>query len=61
MAERIKPQAIISTEDALRMVNQALVDILIAKQIISEGDLIAAVRKIRRQQENSFGGTKTTV
>jgi len=57
MAERIKLQAIIYTEDALRMVNQALVDILIAKQIISEGELIAAIGKIRKQQENSFDGT----
>ena len=64
MAERIKPQTIISTEEALRieiMVNQALVDILIAKQIVSEGELIAALRKITRRQEIFSEGANTVV
>jgi|GEM_PF-6066609 len=64
MAELIKSQAIISTEEALRieiMVNQALVNILIAKQVVSEGELIAAMRKIKQQQEELFNGTSMTV
>ncbi|KPJ99309.1 MAG: hypothetical protein AMJ60_05485 [Desulfobacterales bacterium SG8_35] len=64
MAERINSKTIISTEEALRieiMVNQALVDILIAKQIVSEGELIAALRKITRQQEFFFEGANVTV
>ena len=64
MAERINSKTIISTEEALRieiMVNQALVDILIAKQIVSEGELIAALRKITRQQEMFFDGVSNAV
>jgi hypothetical protein len=64
MAERINPQTIISTEEALRieiMVNQALVDILIAKDIVSAGELIAAVRKIKRRQEKFCNGTNLAV
>lgn len=64
MAERINTKTIISTEEALRieiMVNQALVDILIAKQIVSEGELIAALRKITRQQEIFFEGANMAV
>jgi len=63
MAELIKSQTIISTEEALRieiMVNQALVNILIAKQVVSEGELIAAVRKIKQQQEELLSGTSMT-
>jgi hypothetical protein len=54
MAERIKSQTTFSVEEILRtevIVNQALIDILIAKQIISEKDLIAGIRKIRQEQE----------
>jgi len=64
MAERINTKTIISTEEALRieiMVNQALVDILIAKQIVSEGELIAALRKITRQQEIFSEGANMAV
>jgi len=64
MAERMNAKTIISTEEALRieiMVNQALVDILIAKQIVSEGELIAALRKITRQQEIFFEGANMAV
>lgn len=64
MAELVRSSTIISTEEALRieiMVNQALVDILISKEIVSERELIAAVRKIKRQQEKIFNGKKKTV
>lgn len=54
MAERIKYQTTFSAEEILRtevIVNQALIDILIAKEIISEEDLIAGIRKIRQEQQ----------
>ena len=54
MAERINPQAVISAEEILRTeitVNQALIDILIAKQIISEAELVNSIQKIRLEQE----------
>ena len=54
MAERINPQAVISAEEILRTeitVNQALIDILIAKQIISEVELVNSIQKIRLEQE----------
>ena len=54
MAERIKSQTTYSVEETLRtevIINQALIDILIAKQIISEEDLIAGIRKIRQEQQ----------
>ena len=54
MAERIPPQITVSLEEALRteiIINQALIDILIAKQIISEDELVNYIRKIRYEQE----------
>jgi hypothetical protein len=33
------------------IINQALIDIQITKQIISEEDLIAGIRKIRQEQQ----------
>jgi hypothetical protein len=54
MAERIKPQTVISAEALLRteiIVNQALIDILIAKQIFSEEELVNSIGKIRFEQE----------
>jgi hypothetical protein len=53
MAERIKSQTTFSVEEILRtevIVNQALIDILIAKNIISDEDLIEGIRKIRQEQ-----------
>lgn len=54
MAEMIKSQTSISAEEILRagiLVNQALVDILIEKQIISEVELVDSIQKIRLAQE----------
>ena len=54
MAERSTQQTHFSAEEILQteiIVNQALIDILIAKQIISEEELIAGIRKIKREQE----------
>ena len=50
MAEVIQTQTVITAEEALRteiILNQALIDILIAKQIISEDELISGIRKIK--------------
>jgi len=54
MAESIKQRTYISLEEVLRteiIINQALIDILLAKQIISEEDLTAGIRKIRQEQQ----------
>ena len=54
MAERINPQTVISAEDILMtemIVNQALIDILITKQIISEEELVNSIGKIRFEQK----------
>ena len=54
MAEIIQTQTVISAEEALRteiILNQALIDILLAKQIISEDELITGIRKIKRERE----------
>jgi len=53
MAERIEPQTVFSAEEVIRteiIVNQALIDILIAKNIISEEELINSIGKIRLEQ-----------
>ncbi len=54
MAEVIQTQTVITAEEALRteiILNQALIDILIAKQIISEDELITGIRKIKMERE----------
>jgi len=54
MAERIHSQSVLSAEEVLRIeiiVNQALIDLLVDKEIISEEELIAGVRKIKRKQQ----------
>jgi hypothetical protein len=54
MAERINPQAALSAEEILRteiLVNQALIDLLISKQVISEVELVNSIQRIRREQE----------
>lgn len=54
MAEHMAPQTVITTEEALRteiLLNQALIDILIAKRLISESELISSMRKIKKERE----------
>lgn len=54
MAEVIQTKTVISAEEALRteiILNQALIDILITKQIISEDELITGIKKIKRERE----------
>jgi hypothetical protein len=53
MAEIIQTQTVISAEDALRteiILNQVLIDILIAKGVISEDEMISGIRKIKRER-----------
>ena len=54
MAEVIQAQTVISAEEALRteiILNQALIDILIGKKIISEDELIIGIKKIKKERE----------
>ncbi len=54
MAELITNPTVISAEEALRteiILNQALIDLLIAKKIISGDELITGIKKIKREQE----------
>jgi hypothetical protein len=54
MAERIITQSVITAEEALQteiILNQALIDILISKEFISEDELINSIRKIKRERE----------
>ena len=54
MAEVIPTQTVISAEEALKteiILNQALIDILIAKQIISEDELITGIKKIKMERD----------
>jgi hypothetical protein len=54
MAEGIKIRTPISAEEVLKteiIVNQALIDILIAKQFITEEELVDSIRNIRQEQK----------
>jgi len=54
MAKLIPAATVISAEQALRteiILNQALIDILITKKIISEDELISNIKKIKRERE----------
>ena len=64
MAERIPSQITVSLEEALRaeiIINQALIDILIAKEIISEEELVNCIRQIRCEQKNMINKSKKIV
>ena len=65
MSKGMDPQkTVFATEENLNIgtiVNQALIDTLIAKQIISEEELVNYIGKIKLQQEIFFDGTKKTV
>ena len=52
---------ILSAQDILRteiLVNQALIDILIAKKIITEEELVESIKNIKREQEKLLNGSK---
>lgn len=59
MAERTNKQIPMTAEEILRteiIVNQALIDILLAKQIISEEELVNSIRNIRQEQKILLNG-----
>lgn len=64
MAEHIPSQITVSLEEALRteiIINQALIDILIAKQIISEDELVISIQKVRQEQKKIIDGSRKVV
>jgi len=64
MTERTNQQAVISAEEILRteiIVNQALIDILLAKRIISEEELVNSIRKVRQEQKKITNDSKKIV
>lgn len=53
-----------SAEEALRteiIVNQALIDILIAKQVITEEELVSSIRKIKLDQQKMLNDSNKIV
>ena len=64
MAESINQVTSISAEEVLKteiIVNQALIDILLAKQIISEEELVNSIRKIRQEQMEMLNESRKIV
>ena len=54
MAKLARQQTVISAEEALKteiILNQALIDLLISKEVISEDELIRGIQKIKRERE----------
>ncbi|MFC1843471.1 hypothetical protein ACFLZ5_01615 [Thermodesulfobacteriota bacterium] len=60
MAKHINPQkTVFAMQETFNMggiINQALIEILITKQIISEEELVNSIGKINRQQEYFIDG-----
>jgi len=53
MAELFNDTTVIGAEDVLKteiILNQALIDLLIAKKIITEEELITAIKKIKHER-----------
>jgi hypothetical protein len=64
MAESINQETSISAGEVLKteiIVNQALIDILLAKQIISEEELVNSIRKIRQEQMEMLNESRKIV
>jgi len=64
MAERGNQSTAVSVEEILKtelIVNQALIDILIAKKVISEEELVTAIKMIRGEQKNTINDSKNIV
>ena len=54
MAEHGNPKTAVSAEEILQtelIVNQALIDILIAKQVITEEELVKSIKNIKRDHQ----------
>ena len=57
-------EKVMSTQDVLRteiIVNQALIDILIAKQVITEEELVKSIQKIKKNQLKLLRGLNKIV
>lgn len=53
MAEQLDQTEVVSVEDALKMemiINQALIDILIAKDVLTEDELVDKIKELRAEQ-----------
>lgn len=64
MTEQTNQQTHVPAENILEteiIINQALIDILIAKRIISEEELLVSIRKIRQEQETFLKGRDNVV
>ena len=52
MAKKTKPKKVISAQDVLKtemIVNQALIDVLLAKRLITEEELLKSIQNIKRE------------
>jgi len=52
MAKKTKPKKIISAQDVLKtemIVNQALIDVLLAKRLITEEELLKSIQNIKQE------------
>ena len=64
MAARKPPEHIVFAQDVLRteiIVNQALIDVLIAKQVITEEELIGSIQNIKRDHQKLVKGSDKIV
>ena len=64
MAASINRKNITSAEEVLRteiIVNQALIDLLIAKQFISEEELVDSIQNIRQEHEKMLNDSNKIV
>jgi hypothetical protein len=64
MDEHAMPKNVITAEDVLRteiVVNQALIDILIAKHVITAEELVQSIQNIRQDQEKLRNDSDETV
>ena len=55
------PENAVTAHDVLRteiLVNQALIDILVAKNIITEEELVKSIQNIKRDQEKLLKNSK---
>jgi predicted transcriptional regulator len=56
MAERILPHNVMTAEEVLKteiILNQALIDLLIRKEIITVEELVHGIKEIKNEQEAS--------
>ena len=64
MAARKPPEHIVFAQDVLRteiIFNQALIDLLIAKQVITEEELVSTIQNIKRDHQKLIRGSDKIV